>query len=69
MLFHSDGGLDEGCHDEEKVYIDIGEDSQKDLRAELAQRVRDARAAGMSEAGISRLQELLQRYESVLGFG
>lgn len=63
--FHSDAGTEDDKLADSNVYIDIGEDSEEDLDAALADRVVDASRNGLSKAGTEKLSAIIQRNRSV----
>lgn len=63
--FHSQGGTEEDKLEDSDIYIDLGEDTPDKLDTALHERVQQARANGMSEAGCDRLSNLFEKYHSV----
>lgn len=62
--YHSAGGIENDGLEEDDVYVDIGEDSEEDLIAELEKRIEDARKKGISEKGAARLRDILFKHKS-----
>ena len=57
--FHSSGN-DEGHEEPEEMYLDIGENTDEEVREALDNRVSEARQAGLSVKGAERLRKLLE---------
>lgn len=54
-VFHNSGSFeDDGISDD--IFVDLGEDSEEALRAELYKQVEEARKNGMSEKGVNVLK-------------
>ena len=64
-VFHSQGDQGNDHLEDENVYIDIGDDPDSDLDETLNNLVMEAQGNGLSEAGLERLRELLQKYRKI----
>jgi len=58
--FHSSG--DESFTEDSDIYIDIGEDSEEDLRCAVEKMIEDAVENGLSPEGTNRLREMIKKY-------
>lgn len=63
--YHSGGGQENDGLNGDDVYIDIGEDSEQDIRSVLNEKVEEAKDAGMSAEGVKELRQLLSNNASV----
>lgn len=63
-VFHSQHG-DDGFHDDDDIYIDLGEDKPGEAKAMLSERVKDAVEAGLSPKGQVQLENLLTEFEDI----
>lgn len=63
-IFHSHNG-DKGCADDDDIYIDLGEDTQGEVKASLKERRAEAGSNGASAKGQAELGKLLEEYEDV----
>ena len=63
--FHSERGMEQDMLEDSDVYIDLGEDSPKDLDSALEARVQDAQNCGLSKKGAERLRELLGKHKNI----
>lgn len=58
-IFHSAGGYENDGLEEDDVYIDLGEDPDEDIVAEIQKRVDEAKSNGLSPDGVKKLRTLL----------
>eukprot|EP00171_Calliarthron_tuberculosum_P002686 IDg2686t1 len=63
--YHSHGGAEYDTLDESGVYVDLGEDTPEELDEALMKIIADATENGLSEAGVSRLRNLLHKFRKV----
>lgn len=65
-VFHSDeGGEEVDALDESGVYVDIGEDSEKDRDAELESAVQRAQQQGLSDSGANTLRQIIDKHRAI----
>lgn len=64
-IFHSAGGIEEDGLGDDDIYIDMGDDPEEHIVAELEKRVDDARKKGLSKEGAQRLRDILFKRKSV----
>ena len=64
-LFHSHGGTEDDKIPEEKIYMELGENTPEELNEKLEESIQRAAANGLSRNGVKDLREIINRYRSV----
>lgn len=64
-IFHSPGDYDEDEHEDDYMYIDIGENLQEKRQAKLKKWSQETSVNGMSQKDTGKLRTLISDYEQV----
>lgn len=64
-IFHCPGGYDEDEHEDDYMYIDIGENLQKKRQAKLKKWSQETSVNDMSQKDTGKLRTLISDYEQV----
>lgn len=65
LVFQNGGRIEDEGLDDEDIYVDLGDDSIKDIETELEDHVSEAVKNGLSNKKENKLNEIIKKYVSV----